>query len=165
MQRWGAKTDPRRRPILVWPPHKAPSRTTSPPVPGRDQRGTWSCRRRRRRPRDLAAAPPVDPPPIAAVDPPTSPPTPGGVPGTSPSTSPPPDPIVAAADRYSFDLPNVTEVSIWCSSISMWTISVVDLLVPHRRRPPPQHPSDTSPSTRATAHTHRPPHRYLIDID
>lgn len=56
VQRLGAKTDPRRRPILVWRPYKTPSPPTSPPAPRRDWRGTRPYRRRVGVPHLAAAA-------------------------------------------------------------------------------------------------------------
>lgn len=73
VQRSGAKIDPRSRPILVWRPYKTPSPPASQECHGVDWRGTWSYRRRRQNPRDLAVAPrgprrrPRTPPPAVAV--------------------------------------------------------------------------------------------------
>lgn len=124
VQRLGAKTDPRRRPILVWRPYKTPSPPTSPPVPGRDWRGTWSYRRRVGV-ADLAVAAAGGRYPlcVAAVATPASPSPPGGTPGMSPPTPPPPD--LAVAVDFSLYLTNMTVLSTVDPMTSVWTTLAV----------------------------------------
>lgn len=126
VQRLGAKTDPRRRPILVWRPYKTPSPPTSPPAPRRDWRGTRPYRRRVGVPHlAAAAADGVYPLTVAAVATTTSPSPPRGTPGMSSPASPSPDLIVAVAGDVSLHLVNMTELSTVHSMTSIQTTLAV----------------------------------------